>query len=126
MDMNKYLVPIRINGQIIKTVIFANSVIHARLIGEWQFGIGNVVSTPTAISEEATQKPLTPPQARVKALQSQADRALQRRRPRTDSWSQRHQALSTLTCHIEPNKFGLNLGCDFTQTMGGGTKRLLL
>jgi len=77
MDMNKYLVPIRINGQIIKTVIFANSIIHARLISEWQFGIGNVVSTPTAISEEATQKPLTPPQARVKALQSQADRAKQ-------------------------------------------------
>lgn len=75
--MNKYLVPIRINGQIIKTVIFANSIIHARLIGEWQFGIGNVVSTPTAISEDSTQKPLTPPQARVKALQSQADRAKQ-------------------------------------------------
>jgi hypothetical protein len=78
--MNKYLVAIRIKGQVVKTTIEADSVIHAKLLGEWHYGIGSVASTPTPIKEQAiikSIKPLTPQQARVNALQGQADKAKQ-------------------------------------------------
>ena len=73
--MNKYLVQVRIKGQIVKTAIEADSVIHARLLAEWHFGIGSVASTPNKLGENAVSTPQTPEQARVKALQAQADRA---------------------------------------------------
>ena len=73
--MNKYLVQVRIKGQIVKTTIEADSVIHAKLLGEWHFGIGSVANTPTKLSENTISTPQTPEQARVKALQAQADRA---------------------------------------------------
>ncbi len=75
--MNKYLVQVRIKGQIVKTTIEADSTIHAKLLAEWHFGIGSVSSTPTKLSENAISTPQTPEQARVKALQNQADRAKQ-------------------------------------------------
>lgn len=73
--MKKYLVPIRIKGQVVKTVIYADSVIHARLLGEWHYGMGSVVSTPSKLEEHGATTPQTPEQARVKSLQDQADRA---------------------------------------------------
>lgn len=75
--MNKYLVQVRIKGQIVKTTIEADSAIHARLIAEWHFGIGSVANTPSPIREQAISAPQTPEQARVKSLQAQADRAKQ-------------------------------------------------
>jgi hypothetical protein len=73
--MSKYLVQVRIKGQIVKTTIDADSFIHAKLLAEWHFGIGSVVSTPTKLGENAVSTPQTTEQARVKALQIQADRA---------------------------------------------------
>jgi hypothetical protein len=73
--MNKYLIQVRIKGQIIKTTIEANSVIHAKLLAEWHFGIGTVLNTPTKLGENNVSTPQTPEQARVKAFQAQADRA---------------------------------------------------
>jgi len=73
--MNKYLVQVRIKGQIVKTTIEADSVIHAKLLAEWHFGIGSVASTPTKLGENSVSTPQTPEQARVKSLQAQADRA---------------------------------------------------
>lgn len=75
--MNKYLVTIRIKGQLVKTTIEADSAIHAKLIAEWHFGIGSVANAPTKLGENAIQAPLTPEKARVKALQAQVDRAKQ-------------------------------------------------
>lgn len=75
--MNKYLVQVRIKGQLIKTTVEADSSIHARLIAEWHFGIGSVASTPTKLEEASISTPQTPEQARVKSLQAQADRAKQ-------------------------------------------------
>jgi hypothetical protein len=76
--MNKYLVPVCINSQIIKTVIYADSAIHAKLLGQWHYGIGSVTSMPDAIAESGSiLAPQTPEQAKVKALQAQADRAKQ-------------------------------------------------
>lgn len=73
--MNKYLVTVRIKGQLVKTTVEASSTIHAKLIAEWHFGIGSVSSTPTRLGEDGPTVPQTPEQARVKSLQAQADRA---------------------------------------------------
>ena len=69
--MNKYIVPIRIKGQVVKTVIYADSTIHARLLGEWHYGIGGVVSTPTLVQEQATATP----NPRLDALKRQKENA---------------------------------------------------
>ena len=76
--MNKYLVAIRIKSQVVKTIIYADSVIHAKLLGEWHYGIGSVTNTPTKLDE--TQQP-TPEQQRVNQLKQQLDTArLQQKR----------------------------------------------
>jgi hypothetical protein len=75
--MNKYLLPVLINGQIIKTAIYAYSPIHAKLLGQWRYGFGSVPAMPTKLDEAGAVKPPTPEQARVKSLQAQADRAKQ-------------------------------------------------
>lgn len=71
--MNKYLVQVRIKGQVVKTTIEADSAIHARLIAEWQFGIGSVANTPAKLAENNILTPQTPQQARIKSLQTQKD-----------------------------------------------------
>ncbi len=85
--MNKYLATVRVKGQTVKTMVFADSSLHARLILEYQFGIGNVISNPTQTTkanEEYTPldevistlkpiKPLSPQQARIDSLKKQKD-----------------------------------------------------
>ena len=56
--MNKYLVTLRLRGQLVKTAVYAESAIHARLICEYQFGIGCINSAPTKISNEVSIFPL--------------------------------------------------------------------
>lgn len=71
--MNKYLLLIRIKGQVVKTTIEADSSIHAKLLGEWHYGIGSVANTPTKLEEQSPKAPQTPQQARIKSLQTQKD-----------------------------------------------------
>jgi hypothetical protein len=66
--MNKYQASVRVKGQLVKTAVFADSPIHARLILQYQFGMGSIVSYPSAITEVATSKPLTPDQQRIKSM----------------------------------------------------------
>jgi len=66
--MNKYQASVRVNGQLIKTAVFADSQIHARLILQYQFGMNSVLTYPAPISEVATIKPLSPEQARLKSM----------------------------------------------------------
>ena len=71
-------------------MVFADSSLHARLILEYQFGIGNVVSNPTQSTkaedgylplEEVigfvkpinASKPMNPQQARIDSLKKQKD-----------------------------------------------------
>ena len=68
--MNKYIATVRVKGQAVKAVVFADSQIHARLILQYQFGMDSVVSSPTKISEVKTIKPLTPDQQRIKSMQA--------------------------------------------------------
>jgi len=58
MGMNKYLVTLRIQGQLIKTALFADSATHARLICEYQFGLGCLNGAPTQIHSEGQGYPL--------------------------------------------------------------------
>lgn len=71
--MNKYLVTVRLKGQLVKTTIEADSTIHAKLIAEWHFGIGSVANTPLKLAENNISTPQTPEQARIKSLQTQKD-----------------------------------------------------
>ena len=58
MGMNKYLVTLRLKGQLIKTAVFADSSTHARLICEYQFGLGCLNGAPTQLSSEGHDYPL--------------------------------------------------------------------
>ena len=58
MGMNKYLVTLRINGQLIKTAVHANSTTHARLLCQYQFGMNCVQVAPTQIHSEGQGYPL--------------------------------------------------------------------
>ena len=71
--MNKYLLSVRIKGQVVKTTIEADSTIHAKLLGEWHYGIGSVAASPIKLEEQSPKAPLTPQQARIKSLQTQKD-----------------------------------------------------
>ncbi len=71
--MNKYLLSVRIKGQVVKTTVEADSAIHAKLLGEWHYGIGSVATSPIKLEEQSPKPPQTPQQARIKSLQMQKD-----------------------------------------------------
>ena len=85
--MNKYLATVRVKGQTVRTMVFADSSLHARLILEFQFGIGSVVSNPIQSSkanEDYTPldevigsikpiKPMNPQQAKLDSLKKQKE-----------------------------------------------------
>jgi hypothetical protein len=58
MGMNKYLVTLRIRGQLVKTAVHANSATHARLLCQYQFGMDCVQVAPTQLSSEGHDYPL--------------------------------------------------------------------
>ena len=93
--MNKYLATIKVKGQSMKTAIFADSSIHARLMLQYQFGMDCILSSPTVSTKEDLEfepleeiinrikpikptKPLTIDQARINDLKRQ-DAALKQR-----------------------------------------------
>lgn len=93
--MNKYLATVRVKGQSVKTYVFADSAIHARLLIQYQFGLDSLLGTPIKAEgressythlEEVIQanKPLTPQQARIKSLQTQKDNASKQLRAERD------------------------------------------
>lgn len=84
--MNQYIATVRIKGQSVRTVVFADDSIHARLILQYQFGMNSVVNNPTVLTREdrayrsleevlATFKPKTPDQLNIDTLKNQKDQA---------------------------------------------------
>ncbi len=74
--MNKYKAKIHINGRAVSTVVFADSPLHARLIIEFQYGIGCIVKGPNQLKESDTLKPikpLSPEKYRLASLKKQKD-----------------------------------------------------
>ena len=86
--MNKYVAIVRVSGNYVKTVVFADSAIHAQLLLQYQFGMNCIVNSPTPTSEATGSyktidevlatikpikpiKPLTPQQARIDGLKNQ-------------------------------------------------------
>ena len=89
IGMNKYQALVRINGHQVKTAVFADSQIHARLILQYQFGMNSLASAPSlsedddalaveqAIKMIKPIKPLNIKQARVASLKRNVDLAKQ-------------------------------------------------
>lgn len=72
--MNRYVASVRVKGQLVKTMVFADSQLHARLLLQYQFGFNNLASTPTQVSETIQPiKPLTPQQSRIDGLKRQKE-----------------------------------------------------
>lgn len=69
--MYKYQVLVKVKGSTVKTIIFADNEIHARLLAQYQYGMNSLLSNPhkLGLSEAGTIKPLTPDQARIKSMQ---------------------------------------------------------
>lgn len=64
--MYKFIANVRIKGLLVKTVVFADSLIHARLILQYLYGFSSLVSTPTQVSEAV--KSISPQQSHINAL----------------------------------------------------------
>ena len=90
--MNKYIATINVKGQVIKTAVFADSTMHARLMLQYQFGMNCIVTSPSlAVKEDLNYQPIeevlkriqpikpikipTPQQARVNALKRKKETA---------------------------------------------------
>lgn len=87
--MNKYLATVRVGGQLVRTMVFADSSIHARLLIQYQFGMSSIASSPTLTTKRVEGyelfdevvktlkpiKPLNPSQARVAGLKKNVDTA---------------------------------------------------
>lgn len=72
--MNRYVASVRVRGQLVKTMVFADSQLHARLLLQYQFGFNNLASTPAQVSEAIQPiKPLTPQQSRIDGLKRQKE-----------------------------------------------------
>lgn len=84
-----YFATVRLKEAFLKTAVYADSSLHARLILEFQFGIGSVVSAP-ALTKNTNEhyhmldevvatiksiKPMTPQKARIDSLKKVKDSA---------------------------------------------------
>lgn len=70
--MYKYIASVNIGGQIVKTYLFADNTIHARLLVQYAYGMNSLVGTPQLVNESSTTPP-NPQQQRIKSLQTQKD-----------------------------------------------------
>jgi hypothetical protein len=111
--MNKYLATVRVGGTSVRTVVFADSPTHARLLLQYQFGMDCITFSPKLTNEAPadytlldnlikTIKPLTPAQSRINNLKQGVERsrtALQaereRQRQRRESERKRHLSQPT-------------------------------
>ena len=111
-----YFATVRLKGISVKTAVHAVSSLHARLILEFQFGIGSVIIAPAVTKQTnehyqildevvATIKPiksLTPQQSRIDTLKRQKDLASknlksERDRQRIDKAQQQIRAVTSNT-----------------------------
>jgi hypothetical protein len=88
--MNKYLAAVRIGGQLVKTIVFADSTTHARLLLQYKYGMNSIAASPTLTKDvgegEAAlldstiptikpQPPMSLAQARISALKQGVERS---------------------------------------------------
>ena len=84
--MNKYLVSVRIGGQLVKTVVFADSTTHARLLCQYKYGMNSIAASPVRVDEDEAlldntikpikpKPPMNPAQARINSLKQGVERS---------------------------------------------------
>ena len=56
--MNKYLVTVKISGQIVRTVVDAENPVHAELLAQYRFGINSLVGRPRLVAEGEVSYPM--------------------------------------------------------------------
>ena len=71
--MKDYIAIVRIKGNIVKTIVHAESATHARLLLQYNYGWDSIVASP-AFAE--TIQPKTPEQQRIDGLKAAKDRAV--------------------------------------------------
>jgi hypothetical protein len=47
--MNRYQAQVKVSGFSLKTIVYADSSTHARLLLQQQFGVSNVISIPVKV-----------------------------------------------------------------------------
>jgi hypothetical protein len=70
--MKDYIATVRIKGNIVKTVVHAETTTHARLLLQYQYGFDSIIASPVLVE---TIKPQTPEQLRIDNLKATKDRA---------------------------------------------------
>lgn len=84
--MNKYLVSVRIGGQLVKKVVFAESSLHAKLLCQYKYGMNSIAISPMRVDEAEDDEVLlasnllpkssmSPAQARINALKQGVERS---------------------------------------------------
>ena len=109
--MNSYQATVRVKGKSVRTAVFADSALHARLILQYQFGFDSIVSAPTRATNEDldTFAPPTPQQARIDALKRQKETAtknLQAERDR-QKISKAQQQIRSITSTVKSAVSGI-------------------
>ena len=101
--MNKYLATVRVGGKLVKTIVFADSTIHAKLLLQYKYGMTNVATSPVRTNEEEDEStlldntikpkpPLTPEQARVQGLKNNVERDRQQLQAERDRQRRQREA----------------------------------
>ena len=118
--MNRYLATVRIRGQLVKTAIYADCSIHARLLILYQFGDHALASGPRLLEEGRGQEmafasiaemikvikpikpraPLTADQTRIQRLKQNIQ--VQRQQLRAERERQRRQRLGNKFVPVPP------------------------
>jgi hypothetical protein len=111
--MNKYLAAVRVGGSTIRTMVFADSDIHARLLLQYQYGMNSIVISPS-LTKEAEEddrlvdntikpiKPLTPAQTRIQGLKHSVDRTREALRAEQERQRQQREAERTRKQQAQP------------------------
>ena len=102
--MNKYLARVRVAGQLVRTIVFADSITHARLLLQYKYGMNSVAATPVRVDEadaNATlldniiikpKPPMTPAQGRINALKQGIERGRQQLQAERDRQRRQREA----------------------------------
>jgi hypothetical protein len=110
--MNKYLAAVRVGGSTIRTMVFADSDIHARLLLQYQYGMNSIVISPSLTKEAEDDrlvdntikpiKPLTPAQTRIQGLKHSVDRTREALRAEQERQRQQREAERTRKQQAQP------------------------
>ena len=56
--MKRYVVAVKISGQIVRTVVDAENPVHAELLAQYRFGINSLVGRPRLVAEGEVSYPM--------------------------------------------------------------------